>query len=40
MTPPFEPSLSAVLPPALAQAMAAEQEAYDAEVDRWEPANY
>jgi hypothetical protein len=32
--------LTAVLPPALVQAIADEQVAYDEEQDRWEPANY
>jgi hypothetical protein len=29
-----------VIPPALAQAIAAEQVAYDTEAERWEPADY
>jgi hypothetical protein len=32
--------LTAVLPPALVQAIAAEQAAFDAEADRWEPTGY
>lgn len=32
--------LTTVLPPALVQAIAAEQAEFDAEADRWEPANY
>ncbi|HSX82892.1 MAG TPA: hypothetical protein VLQ80_30570 [Candidatus Saccharimonadia bacterium] len=32
--------LTAVLPLALVQAIAAEQAEFDAEADRWEPANY
>jgi hypothetical protein len=32
--------LTVVLPPSLVQAIAAEQAAYDAEADRWEPSNY
>ena len=32
--------LTAVLPPALAQAIAEEQAEFDREADRWEPVNY
>jgi hypothetical protein len=32
--------LTAVLPPALLQAIAAEQAEFDREADRWEPVNY
>jgi hypothetical protein len=32
--------LTEVMPPALVQAIAAEQAEFDAEADRWEPANY